>query len=105
MGPHTVHLDLNYRLDLPDGDIRKLLSSHVSGIDSIQTLLLYDQLGTAIRSNRAFTGFIEHPITHIPYATRSSCRLCCDVDAYFCIFSTYRLALGVSKDRQGYDMK
>jgi phosphatidylinositol-bisphosphatase len=76
--------DLNYRLDLPDGDIRKLLFSHVSGIDSIQTLLLYDQLRTAIRSNKAFAGFTEHPIAHIP---------------------TYRLALGVSKDRQGYDMK
>ncbi|KAF8558670.1 DNase I-like protein [Imleria badia] len=77
-----VHL--NYRLELTDGDIRKLLFSHVSGIDSIQTLLLYDQLRAAIRSNMAFSGFTEHPITHIP---------------------TYRLALGVPKDRLGYDIK
>ncbi|KAH0831235.1 DNase I-like protein [Lanmaoa asiatica] len=77
-----VHL--NYRLDLPDGDVRELLFLHALGIDSIQTLLLYDQLRAAIRSNKAFSGFTEHPITHIP---------------------TYRLALGVSKDRLGYDMK
>lgn len=67
MEPHTFGLDLNYRLDLTDGDIRNLLFSHVSGIDSIQTLLLYDQLRTAIRSNKAFSGFTEHHITHIPY--------------------------------------
>ncbi|KIJ16415.1 hypothetical protein PAXINDRAFT_132353 [Paxillus involutus ATCC 200175] len=86
-----VHL--NYRLDLPDGDIRALLSSHVSGIESIQSLLAHDQasliynsflLNVAIRTGKAFTGFTEHPITHIP---------------------TYRLAAGVSKDRLGYDMK
>jgi hypothetical protein len=39
------------------------------------------------------------------FRMRSSRQLCREVDAYFCIFSTYRLALGVSKDRQGYDMK
>ncbi|KAG6380241.1 Endonuclease/exonuclease/phosphatase [Boletus reticuloceps] len=77
---------LNYRLDLPDGDTRKLLFSHTSGIDGIQTLLLYDQLRAAIRSNNAFSDFTEHPITHLP---------------------TYRLVLGASasKDRLGYDMK
>ncbi|KIK80565.1 hypothetical protein PAXRUDRAFT_765418 [Paxillus rubicundulus Ve08.2h10] len=69
-----VHL--NYRLDLPDNDIRILLSSHVSGIESIQSLLAHDQA--------TFTGFTEHPITHIP---------------------TYRIAIGVPKDRLGYDMK
>ncbi|KAF8843428.1 DNase I-like protein [Paxillus ammoniavirescens] len=77
-------VDLNYRLDLPDGDIRALLSSHVSGIESIQSLMAHDQLNIAIRTGKAFTGFSEHPITHIP---------------------TYRLATGVSKDRLGYDMK
>ncbi|KAF8128623.1 DNase I-like protein [Boletus edulis] len=79
-----VHL--NYRLDLPDRDTRELLFSHTSGIDGIQTLLLYDQLRATIRSNNAFSDFTEHPITHLP---------------------TYRLALGASasKDQLGYDMK
>lgn len=69
----TFCLDLNYRLDLPDGDIRKLLFSHVSGVDTgIQTLLLYDQLRAAMQNNKAFTGFSEHHITHIPYVILQS---------------------------------
>lgn len=68
MRPHVFHLDLNYRIDLPDEDIRTLLFSHKSGIDSIQTLLLYDQLRDAIRNDKAFLEFREHPITHFPYA-------------------------------------
>ncbi|KAG9308328.1 DNase I-like protein [Chiua virens] len=77
-----VHL--NYRLDLPDVDVRKLLFSHQSSIDCTQTLLLYDQLRAAIRANKAFSGFTELQITHNP---------------------TYRLALGVAKDKLGYDTK
>lgn len=104
MGSHTCGLDLNYRLDLPDEDIRKLLLSHESGIDSIQTLLLYDQLRAAMRSNKAFGGFKEHHITYFPYVIlrpvvlrRCHLPLTCD--------STYRLALGVSKGQLEYDTK
>ncbi|KAF9224893.1 DNase I-like protein [Gyrodon lividus] len=77
-------VDLNYRLDLPDGDIRTLLSSHISGIEGIQSLLTHDQLNVAVRTRKAFSGFKEHAITHFP---------------------TYRLATGVSKDHLGYDVK
>ncbi|KAI9567754.1 DNase I-like protein [Boletus coccyginus] len=49
-----------------------------------QSDVLFWMLRDAMRSNKAFSGFTESPITHIP---------------------TYRLALGVSKDRLGYDMK
>ncbi|KAF9238067.1 DNase I-like protein [Melanogaster broomeanus] len=76
-------VDLNYRLDLPDGDVRTLLSWHVSGIENIHNLLVHDQ-ATAIRMKKAFAGFTEYPITYIP---------------------TYRFASGVSKDYLGYDVK
>lgn len=54
-------------------------------------------------ATRPFQGLQNSPL--LIFRARSSRQPCCDVDAYFCIFSTYRLALGVSKDRLGYDMK
>ncbi|KIJ64696.1 hypothetical protein HYDPIDRAFT_39912 [Hydnomerulius pinastri MD-312] len=76
--------DLNYRVDLPDADIRTLLSLHKSGIDCIPHLLAHDQLKATIETEKAFAGFIEHAITHLP---------------------TYRYASGISKDELGYDTK
>ncbi|OAX42254.1 DNase I-like protein [Rhizopogon vinicolor AM-OR11-026] len=57
--------DLNYRIDLADGDIRELLSSS-STADNVPLLLKYDQLKAAITSEKAFVGFSEHAITHMP---------------------------------------
>lgn len=75
--------DLNYRIDLTDGDIRELLSSP-PGTDSVPLLLKYDQLKTAISSGKAFVGFSEHAITHMP---------------------SYRYASNTSEDALGYDLK
>jgi phosphatidylinositol-bisphosphatase len=56
--------DLNYRIDLADGDVRELLSSS-PGTGNIPLLLKYDQLKTAIASRKAFTDFSEYAITHM----------------------------------------
>jgi len=77
--------DLNYRIDLPDSEIREFLSEEQREFD---TLLAYDQvrftscpliyfnfidsphfhqLATAIRRQHAFFGFSEHPIDFLPY--------------------------------------
>ncbi|KAG8216106.1 hypothetical protein J3R82DRAFT_8109 [Butyriboletus roseoflavus] len=80
--------DLNYRLDLPDGDIRDLLLSHVSGIDSIQTLLLF------------------HGTSHYPYPVRDLFSIRAAMATInFVSYSTYRLAPAVSRDQLGYDIK
>ncbi|KAG1740451.1 DNase I-like protein [Suillus paluster] len=70
-------------IDLADGDIRELLSS-VPGTGNIPLLLKYDQLKTAISSGKAFIGFSEHAITHMP---------------------SYRYASNTSEDAPGYDRK
>lgn len=75
--------DLNYRINLADGDVRELLSSS-QGTGNIPLLLQYDQLKTAIASGKAFTGFSEHTITHMP---------------------SYRYASNLSGDSLGYDRK
>lgn len=75
--------DLNYRINLADGDVRELLSSSL-GTGNIPLLLQYDQLKTAIASGKAFTGFSEHAITHMP---------------------SYRYASNMSEDSLGYDRK
>ncbi|KAF5390606.1 hypothetical protein D9757_002587 [Collybiopsis confluens] len=76
-------LDLNYRIDLPDADVRELLSSD-SWKDKLDILLYYDQLKTAMRTNRAFDIFFEHEISHLP---------------------TYRFGSGLAADSLGYDTK
>ncbi|KAL6304662.1 DNase I-like protein [Sparassis latifolia] len=76
-------VNLNYRINLPDIDVRTLLSSDL-GIKDLRVLLSFDQLGLAMRTGKAFEGFHEHAITHIP---------------------SYRFTSGVPTDSRGYDMK
>jgi phosphatidylinositol-bisphosphatase len=77
-------IDLNYRLNLPDADVRHMLYptpttqgihsllqfdevrsfDHCDGCPFQLTLLL--QLKNSIRHSRAFTRFHEHPITFLP---------------------------------------
>ncbi|KAG6337006.1 hypothetical protein ID866_2066 [Astraeus odoratus] len=58
--------DLNYRIDLSDTDIRAMLASSKDGDDSVQYLVAYDQLRNAMLARKAFSGFVEHPITYLP---------------------------------------
>lgn len=91
--PHTVNIyasnvliwlgDLNYRLKLPDADIRHMLSS-IPTTQGIHDLLQFDELKSSIRRSKAFAGFDEHPITFLP---------------------TYRFAANVPTDAKGYDIK
>ncbi|KAI6145171.1 DNase I-like protein [Pisolithus tinctorius] len=76
--------DLNYRINLSDSDIRAILTSYPDGDSGVQHIVAYDQLRNAIRSNEAFSHFVEHPITHFP---------------------TYRYGAGLSRDLLGYDTK
>jgi hypothetical protein len=82
--PLTAFIDLNYRIDLPDDEIRSLLLNEPEHNEN-STLLVYDQvqcfrsgrfrfriaqivlqLRTAIRHRRAFAGFTEHHIEFLP---------------------------------------
>ncbi|KIJ42241.1 hypothetical protein M422DRAFT_780052 [Sphaerobolus stellatus SS14] len=72
--------DLNYRIDLPDNEIRTMLSPEQRELD---TLLDFDQLMNAIRYQNAFFGFSEHDIDFLP---------------------TYRFS-DLPRDNIGYDMK
>lgn len=76
--------DLNYRIDLSDTDIRAMLTPHADGDYGVRHLVAYDQLTKAIQTGRAFSDFLEDPITHLP---------------------TYRYAVGMSRDPLGYDTK
>jgi hypothetical protein len=79
-------IDLNYRISLPDADVRHLLRS-VPPSGGIHTLLQFDevqslaiavhvppikllscraQLKSSIRHSRAFAEFEERPITFLP---------------------------------------
>lgn len=75
--------DLNYRIDLAGTDIRTILASK-AWQDKFNTLLHYDQLKLAIGASKAFKGFKEHSITHLP---------------------TYRFSSGLLTDDLGYDVK
>jgi len=75
--------DLNYRLNLPDSDVRHILTS-VPTTQGISALLQYDELKSSIRHAKAFAGFDENPITFLP---------------------TYRFATTVQTDAAGYDTK
>ncbi|KAK0212373.1 DNase I-like protein [Desarmillaria ectypa] len=76
--------DLNYRIDLPDLDVRAILSGECWEGNRFESLLPYDQLKNAIRSQKAFAVFTEFPITHRP---------------------TYRFSQGSLTDTMGYDIK
>ncbi|KAH0578595.1 hypothetical protein H2248_003736 [Termitomyces sp. 'cryptogamus'] len=79
----SKHVDLNYRIDLHNEEVRGILASDKSP-GRLETLLRYDQLKKASRSKKAFYGFLEHPITHLP---------------------TYRFSPGIETDALGYDTK
>ncbi|KAJ6457770.1 DNase I-like protein [Mycena vitilis] len=76
--------NLNYRIDVPDSDVRTILASEEWAESRFETLMPYDQLKSAMRSNKAFDMFSEGPITHFP---------------------TYRFNAGLLKDELGYDLK
>ncbi|KAJ7595016.1 DNase I-like protein [Mycena floridula] len=74
--------DLNYRINLPDQDVRGLVASpHWD--NKFEVLQKYDQLKGAMASNKAFEIFTEPPISHVP---------------------TYRFSSGL-RDELGYDLK
>jgi len=74
--------DLNYRIDLSDTDIRAMLTPRMDGDYGVRHLVAYDQVGSflrtqislpiffelrkAIQSGRAFSDFLEDPISHLP---------------------------------------
>ncbi|KAK7021890.1 hypothetical protein VNI00_017179 [Paramarasmius palmivorus] len=78
-----VVVDLNYRIDLPDYDVRSMLAAE-HWKEKYERLLQYDQLKNAMRNQKAFHLFMEHPISHLP---------------------TYRFSSGVLTDDLGYDIK
>ena len=53
--------DLNYRIDAPDAQIRKLISQR-----AITDLLAHDQLKAEMHAGRCFENFSEAPITFAP---------------------------------------
>ncbi|KIK67887.1 hypothetical protein GYMLUDRAFT_155419 [Collybiopsis luxurians FD-317 M1] len=76
-------VNLNYRINLPDADVRELLRSE-TWKNSLDILLQYDQLRTAMRNKKAFDIFFEHNVRHLP---------------------TYRFSSGLTTDSMGYDTK
>ncbi|KAF9484055.1 DNase I-like protein [Pholiota conissans] len=78
-------LDLNYRVDVPDTSLRKMLRDEEWPNDTkIEALTRFDQLRKSIRDKKAFHGFKEMPIKHLP---------------------TYRFSPGLAMDAMGYDLK
>ncbi|KAF4579367.1 hypothetical protein EYR36_001177 [Pleurotus pulmonarius] len=75
-------VNLNYRIDLPDGEVRSILRTWPEDT-RYTTLLRYDQLRNAIAGQRAFDLFKEFPINHLP---------------------SYRYGSGMT-DELGYDFK
>ncbi|KAJ7178211.1 DNase I-like protein [Mycena filopes] len=78
------YVDLNYRIDVPDADVRTILGSPEWKEERFGTLVQYDQLKAAVRAGKAFDMFDEGEITHLP---------------------TYRFNAGLLKDDLGYDLK
>ncbi|KAJ3724182.1 DNase I-like protein [Lentinula guzmanii] len=78
-----VYPHLNYRINLPDADVRALLSSE-SWKNKLEIMKHFDQLKTSIREKKAFEIFLEYDIHHLP---------------------TYRFGGGISTDSLGYDTK
>ncbi|KAI1792704.1 DNase I-like protein [Ganoderma leucocontextum] len=77
-------VNLNYRLWLPDADVRSLLADEGLRAENVKVLRRFDQLASAMSSKKAFDGFVERPITHCP---------------------SYRFSPGVLTDNLGYDTK
>ncbi|EIM92905.1 DNase I-like protein [Stereum hirsutum FP-91666 SS1] len=77
-------VDLNYRLNLPEDDVRTILRSAARDKSAYSLLLYHDQLRESIRKRRAFAGFLEQPIQFLP---------------------TYRFGAGLLTDSLGYDIK
>ncbi|KAH8827150.1 DNase I-like protein [Flagelloscypha sp. PMI_526] len=75
--------DLNYRVDVPDPDVRRILNSP-DWHNGIDVLMRHDQLRKSMASQQAFEIFTEPRITHMP---------------------TYRFSPGVLTDSLGYDTK
>ncbi|EMD36828.1 hypothetical protein CERSUDRAFT_83851 [Gelatoporia subvermispora B] len=76
-------VDLNYRINLPDADIRSLLSSALKQRD-LDILQQYDQLKLAMGTGLAFEDFSEGQISHPP---------------------SYRFGTALPADKLGYDSK
>ncbi|KAF9045408.1 DNase I-like protein [Panaeolus papilionaceus] len=77
--------DLNYRVDIPDIEMRRYLRDEEwDNASKFQALARYDQLNKAIKDKKAFDGFQEMSITHMP---------------------TYRFSPGLAMDKLGYDLK
>ncbi|KZT35716.1 DNase I-like protein [Sistotremastrum suecicum HHB10207 ss-3] len=77
--------DLNYRIELPQEDVRELMSDKSEHrIESFRTLWRFDQLKSSQEKGLAFKGFKEAPLEFLP---------------------TYRFASGYGSDDLGYDLK
>ncbi|KAL5507754.1 hypothetical protein ACEPAH_5372 [Sanghuangporus vaninii] len=77
--------DLNYRIDLPDAEVRQLIAGDLRTRKyDIRDLLSQDQLTKARLQGKAFEDFIEGEISDLP---------------------SYRFSTGVATDANGYDMK
>ncbi|EJD47455.1 DNase I-like protein [Auricularia subglabra TFB-10046 SS5] len=79
-------VNLNYRIDLPDQDVRELLGDvyHPTDKHNLKLLLRWDQLKASQRGAKAFDGFEEAEIRFLP---------------------TYRFDFGIKADQNGYDIK
>ncbi|GJJ14799.1 hypothetical protein Clacol_009067 [Clathrus columnatus] len=98
--PSKQKLDLNYRIDLPDEEIRIHLLNYPDDMDDLRK---NDQVGRLLskKLEKAFVDFIESQITFVPC-----------VNLVFSTLSiklmtprTYRFASGLLTDDLGYDMK
>ncbi|THH05204.1 hypothetical protein EW145_g4967 [Phellinidium pouzarii] len=77
--------DLNYRIDLPDAEVRQLISAKSETRKyNIRDLLVHEQLTKARTAGQAFENFMEGEIQHFP---------------------TYRFSAGIATDSNGYDIK
>ncbi|KAF8323780.1 DNase I-like protein [Clavulina sp. PMI_390] len=56
--------DLNYRVDLPDTDVRKMLDQEA--VLGLTDLFEHDELGTQMANKRSFVDFNEQYITFLP---------------------------------------
>ncbi|KAF8961879.1 DNase I-like protein [Flammula alnicola] len=78
-------VDLNYRVDIPDTSIRRILrDDEWENGSKLKALLRFDQLTKSMHDKKAFEGFQEAPIMHVP---------------------TYRFSPGLTMDKLGYDLK
>ncbi|KAF8957550.1 Endonuclease/exonuclease/phosphatase [Flammula alnicola] len=60
-------VDLNYRVDIPDTSIRRILrDDEWENGSKLKALLRFDQLKKSMDDKKAFEGFHEAPITHVP---------------------------------------